>query len=462
VRFLTHCTVALCATALFSAPAADAAKVARLRRMVVIGDSLLAGYGSGGFVRVGRPGQVDSAAAFVARRARVKLPLPLMRRPGLPPQLAVLDTNGNGRLDQGEVRYVNSHIGFRADADRSVRNLAVPGEDSDSVFDEIAPEDIIDRALGGDLNGRDVLKLFILGLPLRSEPVSQVRRARELRPNVILVWLGNNDVLDMATGTDPSATSLPAAQFGQRFTRLLDALADTGADMAVANLPDVTVIASLRRAGSEVTSCRNAMGGIVPVAADDLLSIDLDPAQLPVPSCGDVLNAAERAQVRAKVGAFNAEIAAAIVDVEQRRGVAIAPVDMFAGVDRLEAEGVDLNSDGTVDLTTDYLGGVFSLDGIHPTRTGHALIANVFIDAINARFGEQIPPVDVARIARTDRLVNNRFRPAGEPPFGLIGEPNEDDLERIFDKTYRRIERHVEDIADELRDLFRDKLDDIF
>ena len=32
--------------------------------------------------------------------------------------------------------------------------------------------------------------------------------------------------------------------------------------------------------------------------------------------------------------------------------------------------------------------GIFSLDGVHPTRTGNALIANAFIDAINTRFGE--------------------------------------------------------------------------
>ena len=34
--------------------------VLRLRRMVVVGDSLLAGFGSGGFVGVGRPGQVEA------------------------------------------------------------------------------------------------------------------------------------------------------------------------------------------------------------------------------------------------------------------------------------------------------------------------------------------------------------------------------------------------------------------
>src|SRR5439155_20437539 len=68
---------AVCAALLASCVlVADAhAGVFRLRRTVVVGDSLLAGFGSGGLVGVGRPGQVDSAPAFVARRAHVRLPL---------------------------------------------------------------------------------------------------------------------------------------------------------------------------------------------------------------------------------------------------------------------------------------------------------------------------------------------------------------------------------------------------
>src|SRR5439155_1396732 len=135
----------------------------------------------------------------------------------------------------------------------------------------------------GDVKGRDVLKFLILGLPLRAEPVSQVSRARELHPSFLLVWIGNNDVLDMATDTNPGAVTLTPQEFGGRFRALLDALADTQAGMAVANLPDPTGIAALRRAAGEVASCRAADGTTQPVAADDLLSIDLAPDRLPTP-----------------------------------------------------------------------------------------------------------------------------------------------------------------------------------
>ena len=41
-------------------------------------------------------------------------------------------------------------------------------------------------------------------------------------------------------------------------------------------------------------------------------------------------------------------------------------------------------------------GGLFSLDGIHPTDLGSGVIANAMIDAVNAKFGAAIPHVDLA------------------------------------------------------------------
>jgi lysophospholipase L1-like esterase len=431
-----------------AAPASDA----RLRRLVVVGDSLLAGFSSGGFVARGHAGQVDSAPAFVARRAGVSLPQPLMSSPGVPAQLVIDDANGNGRLDPGEVHRTATSIGFRSQPIRVVRNLAVPGEDTQSVFDEIGPGSIAKQLAAGDtVDGRAVLKFLILGIPPRADSVSQLSRAHDLRPTFLLVWIGSNDVLDMATETSPGAAQLDPDEFGSRFSRLLDSLADTGAGMAVANLPDVTGIAALRPAAGEVTSCTQADGSLRPVAADDLLSIDLPRSRLPVPSCADVLGPQERAQVRAKIMAYNAQIAAVIADTEQRRGVEIASVDAFGLFDTLRAQGVDTTGDGVADLTTGYLGGIFSLDGIHPTRTGQAIIANAFIDAINQRFGDAIPRVNVARVASHDPLVDNSFRPSGEPPFGLIGADDTNELAGFFDHVADQVSRGAKDFARDAR-----------
>src|SRR5690349_16119604 len=125
-------------------------------------------------------------------------------------------------------RRTRGGLGFRADTDHQARNLAVPGEDSATVFDTIAPEDIAGEIVSGNPDGRDVLKFLILGLPLRSGGVSQFSVARELHPSFILLWLGNNDLLEMATSTDPGAVTVSPTQFGERFRRLLNQLADTG------------------------------------------------------------------------------------------------------------------------------------------------------------------------------------------------------------------------------------------
>lgn len=148
---------------------------------------------------------------------------------------------------------------------------------------------------------------------------------------------------------------------------------------------------------------------------------------------------------------FNAEITAAIADVEATRGVRIAAVDVFGRFDAVARDGLDVRGDGSLVLTTDYLGGLFSLAGVHPTRTGHALVANAFIDAINTRFGAAIPPVDLARVAARHPLVGSRFRPAGEAPFGLFGDGGAS-VENAFD----RLERHADDIAEELADEIAD------
>jgi lysophospholipase L1-like esterase len=428
---------------------------------VVVGDSLLAGFGSGGFVKRGKVGQVNSAAALVARRAHVSLALPLIDRPGLPSPLVIVDANRNGRLDAGEVRRQTSRVGFRTDPDKRAHNLAVPGEDIASVFEKISPDDLAGDLVTGDVDGRELLKFAVLGLPLQRDGVSQVSRARSLRPTFILVWLGSNDVLDMATHTNPNAVARTPEDFGTRFRQLLSALADTGAGMAVANLPDPTGIAGLRRAAGEVTSCRTASGATEPVAADDLLSVDLDPALLPTPPCGKVLNATEQATVSSVVGAFNGQIATAVASVEQARGVQIALVDVFARFNALRTSGYDLDGNGTPDLTTRYLGGIFSLDGIHPTRTGHAIIANAFIDAINTRFGEAIPAVDVARVAARDPLARSPFRPSGEPPFGLIGDDSTDEVEDFFPDLYDRTKHGAERLGDRLERLL-DKFTDLF
>lgn len=52
-----------------------------------------------------------------------------------------------------------------------------------------------------------------------------------------------------------------------------------------------------------------------------------------------------------------------------------------------------------IKFKTSYItGGLFSLDGVHPSNQAHGIVANEFINVINSKFGANIPLVDVSKI----------------------------------------------------------------
>ena len=77
-------------------------------------------------------------------------------------------------------------------------------------------------------------------------------------------------------------------------------------------------------------------------------------------------------------------------------------VDIYSLINDLAANGVVV---GGQKLTTDFMGGLFSLDGVHPTNTGYAIIANEFIKTMNRSLHTGIPPVSVEQVSKTDPLI---------------------------------------------------------
>jgi lysophospholipase L1-like esterase len=69
----------------------------------------------------------------------------------------------------------------------------------------------------------------------------------------------------------------------------------------------------------------------------------------------------------------------------------LAYVDMYDFFRQVD-NGIKLNN---VTFTLDFLeGSVFSLDGLHPTAKGNALVANQFINAINLQYGASLREAD--------------------------------------------------------------------
>ena len=57
--------------------------------------------------------------------------------------------------------------------------------------------------------------------------------------------------------------------------------------------------------------------------------------------------------------------------------------------------GAGISANGFTMKSTFVTGGTFSLDGVHPSPRGYALIANKFIEAINAKYGSNLNGVNI-------------------------------------------------------------------
>jgi phospholipase/lecithinase/hemolysin len=433
------CAAALAALLLvLAAPAwAASGRRADLSRLVVIGDSLAAGYQNSSLVLTHQP---DGFASLVAAQAGVELPLPLIGEPGIPPELFVDPGTGQIVRKDGFGWRVNPQVqafdlavpasnaadSVEGEADGMVNGLAVPTDFTDPTYldqvqaflatllGSIDPSDPLQVAAVT----RDLLTELILGTPPLPFPVegTQVGMAEALAPTTVLVWLGANDLLWPAiTGglvpiTDPAA-------FADTMSEVMDRMAATGATVVVANLPDVTVAPYLT-SFEEVAAALGLDGGTVSfllgIFPGDYVTPDAMPLIQAILTGGVpgslpdvvVLDADEVADIRAATDAFNATIAS------EARSHGAALADIHALMQRIDTRGVVV---GGHRLTSAFGGGVFTLDGLHPTNTAQAIIANAFIGVLNSR-GAGIPPVKLTDVLAADPLV---APDTGVPPRAL-------------------------------------------
>lgn len=369
-------------------------------RLVVIGDSLSAGFQNNSLLDTQ---QRNGYANLIARRARVELPHPLIAYPGIPNVLQLVDVGPPPVL----VPASGVSTG-RIDATLQVRNLAVPGARvQDVLTTRPDPRD-----------GINTLTDIVLGLPAFVPGVgdgvarSQIEFAEELKPSVVLLWIGNNDALGAALAADPAALT-PQADFERAYEEVARRVRATGARVVVANIPDVTVVPYLTSA-AEVALLLNlpsafvnarlgiADGDYVTPAALPLIAAILGGASTAPLPANTVLTKAEAATIRERVAGFNRFIARQA----NRNGFALADINnLLNRIDRFGYPVLLSNPFEIRLLTTTFLGGLFSLDGVHPTNTGYAVIANEFIRQLDFRFGAQLLPVNVWRIAGDDPLV---------------------------------------------------------
>ena len=274
------------------------------------------------------------------------------------------------------------------------------------------------------------------GLPLGLANPYYVRFASSANASVIgdamahnatffSLWIGNNDVLGYATTGGMYDTITGQNLFAFFMDNIIDSLTSNGAKGVIANLPGITGAAyfntipynglvlteqaqvdGLNAAYSPlgitfnlgqnpfIIADANAPGGLRAMTAGELVLLTTPQDSLKcagwgsqVPISDDyILTETEVNNINNAIAGYNATIQALATQYN------LAFVDVNTYFTEVESGVIYDGESFSVEYVT---GGIFSLDGIHLTQKGYALIANKFIEAINNTYNATIPVVSV-------------------------------------------------------------------
>jgi lysophospholipase L1-like esterase len=265
---------------------------------------------------------------------------------------------------------------------------------------------------------------------------TQVAAAVSMHAKLATVWLGSNDLLKIALSNGAAPVTSPASMQADT-TQIIKNLQGAGSKVAVSNLVDVMGAATFIPQPLYQVTLQNFIANALILANPGLtltqaLALALAPSQYyanaeiaqtgvgangyftinavfetleaasatppgppPVLVTGDYVSDAVALEVKSLNTSYNTSIAAAA----SATGAALVDVHtVFVGIET--AGGLPINPPYC--CTLGYGGGFFSLDGIHPSNTGYAVLANVFIDQINKSYGMTIPEVNVNTVYSTD------------------------------------------------------------
>jgi hypothetical protein len=370
--------------------------------------------------------------------------------PKFAPRLAILGFNPDGTPKIAPVPFAST-TEVMAHITGPFNNLGVPGAKS---YHLIAPG--YGSAAGLSLGTANPYFVRFATTP----GTTVLADATVQDPTFFSLWIGGNDVLGYATtggdGTDPIT---PTATFDFAYNTLVTSLTAKGAKGVVANLPYVSTLPFFTTVGfnpvtlvaAQVTALNGAYasynGGLVAaknagliteaervqrtinfaVGKNAVVMIDEYLTDITVVSSGLiklrqatskdyvvlssrgtsakdhllagngtsaplqdrwVLSESEVTELKTATDAYNVTIEAAAT----AKGLAF--VDTRTTMAQLSTTGIRF---GNFQMTAAYVtGGAFSLDGVHPSARGYALIANLFVDAINAKYTATLRHVDLS------------------------------------------------------------------
>ena len=239
------------------------------------------------------------------------------------------------------------------------------------------------------------------------------------------LWIGNNDVLGYATTGGLGDTITGQGPFAFFMNNIVAALTANGAKGVIANLPGITGAAffnvipynglvlteqaqvdGLNAAYAPlgitfnlgqnpfIIADANAPGFVRQIKETEMVLLTTPGDSLRCAGWGSVkpipeqytLSDTEIANINSAIEGYNATIKT-LADTYN-----LAFVDINSYFKTVET---GVTYDGESFGVTYVTGGTFSLDGIHLTNKGYALIANQFIMAINGKYGANVPQVSV-------------------------------------------------------------------
>jgi hypothetical protein len=205
-----------------------------LSKVVAVGNSLTAGFQSSGLCGCI---QSQSYPYLIARQIgnAAEFEQPLIEHPGIG------STAGKGHLELVNGKIVAPDLTvppvallLNALLPRPYDNLGVPGA---TLRDVLNAADATTSASKTNSFFNIVLRNPNFG------NTTQLQQAITLNPSLILLWIGNNDVLGAALNGGNPALITPRADFQAQFTTLLTELRQkTKAAIVMANIPYVTDI----------------------------------------------------------------------------------------------------------------------------------------------------------------------------------------------------------------------------
>jgi hypothetical protein len=369
---------------------------ARFQTLVAFGASLTMGSQD---ASVGRHSQLAGPSALIAKQAGAYLGLPLFKQ-GFMPAVQVTDYDAaTCKLKSGDIfaglgtRVQNELIPKITDQDGNVL-LWKMREDPDLVSSDVA--------IGGERitsvvsHAPDLLGMVLehvvwdpraQGDALVSPPMAtQLDRVTALKPTVLfasdLIVNDYNNVDLSGSGIPDISTVTSEADFTTALDAVLTTADETGAEVFLATGPDITVL---------------------PRYADKV-------AALKAAGFSDADATGWKTQLSAKIDRFNV-----ILMQQTASHPKVHVVDMHQKVIDIEANGADVGGDH---LTIEPLHGLLSLDSMHFSDTGYALLANGFIDEMNKVLGTRLPDVDAVAVHAKDPYSVQALRMAGLPCAG--------------------------------------------